>query len=117
MDKLTDERTIKKQSLRFAKFLAINGDLIGYSYTDNKLNLYLRTSYIKKSEVAYPISFYKKIRNILANKEITTVIFDFSTKEMNFILNKTDYIGLDDITYHKFVEFLCIAHVFCLPLK
>ena len=95
---------IEETSLSFAKFLALNGDLIDYEYHENKLSLYLRTSYLQRGDFFNPLGFYKKIKKILHKKNLTCLVIDFNTHEMNFKLSKDDYKGLNEVTFNQLVS-------------
>ena len=101
---LDSTEVIKRNLIYFAKFLSVNGDLIGYSNENRKINLYLRTAFIQKTDILNPIALFIKILHVIKAKDISTITFDLESQEISFKLNKSDYSRLNDITYHQFVE-------------
>lgn len=106
IEKIGNYKEVERKSVKFAEFLGLNGDLIGYKYDANskKLSLFPRTSFVKQGDALNLVGLYRKIKHIVNNENITTMTFDFTSKEMNLKLNKSDYEGLDDITYYQFVQ-------------
>ena len=96
--------TIERKSLLFAKFLSRNGDLIGYQQKNTKLYLYLRSSLMKRTDIYNPIGFFKKFIQIVYLRNLSTITFDFDSKEISFKLAESDYNRLDNLTYYSFVD-------------
>ena len=95
---------IERKLLNYAKFLSVNGDLIGYNKDKNKINFYLRTALIQKIDILNPITLFNKILHIILANNVSTISFDLESKEISFKLSKSDYSRLNDITYHQFVK-------------
>lgn len=95
---------LQNQIVRYARFLAINGDLVGYDYDNFKVELFLRTAFIQRHEIARPIKFLKKFFKVLRKRNLTTVTINLESRELNVKLNEYDYDYLNDVTYHLLVE-------------
>lgn len=104
IDKQGDFALIRNKVEKFAQFLSINGDLIGYDKNDNKLTMYLRTTLIQMFDLEDPFVLFKKIRQIIKKENLTSVTLDLNTWEMNFRLNKYDYDLYGNISYFQLSE-------------
>ena len=115
-DENTNKSFMTEKTVKFGKFLAKKGDLIGYDFTEEsnnqtKVKFYLRTGLLQKLDTNFifnifwnPFKFLKKIYNVLLKKDLTCITFDFTTNEMSFKLNKFDYEIMDNVTYHLLGE-------------
>ncbi len=104
INKIGNDSSIKEKIEKFAQFLSINGDLIGYDIADNKLKMYLRTTLIQRFDFEDPLILFKKIKQIIKKENLTSVNLDLNTWEMNFKLNKHDYDLYNNISYYKLSE-------------
>lgn len=95
---------VERKLLDYAQFLSVNGDLIGYSWKNHKINFYLRTAFMQKIDILNPINLLKKFFQIVNFESVSTITFDLESNEISFKLNKTDYSRLNDITYSQFIE-------------
>ena len=93
-----------KQLEAFAKFLCLQGDLIGYDITDNILQMYLRTTLIQKFRLFDFYAMFKRVRQIIKKDKLTAVSLNLNTLEMSFRLNKYDYEIYGNITYLELSE-------------
>ena len=103
-DIFSENKTKKEIQLlleKFARFMALNGDLIGYDSNEHKIIYYLRSTFIQKTQIFNIFVLYKKFKQILKKQNLTCITVDLDTMEANFKLNREDYNVLGEITYHK----------------
>lgn len=99
-----DNGSLKQQIVMYAKFLSINGDLIGYDIKSTKIDLFLRTAFLQRKEFWSPRKFLKKFFRVISKQNLTTITINLETKELDVKLNEYDYDYLNDVTFHLLAE-------------
>ena len=90
--------------VNYAHFLSQKGDLLAYEIKENKLLLFLRTSFLRRSELTQITLFYKKVFQVIRKKNLSIVTIDLNINQINIKLNKLDYDTLDNVTYTLFAQ-------------
>ena len=82
------------------------GELLAYEIKENKLLLFLRTSFLRRSELTQITLFYKKVFQVIRKKNLSIVTIDLNINQINIKLNKLDYDTLDNVTYTLFAQWM-----------
>ena len=99
-----DQTDLLDELEKYAKFLSKKGDLIGFSIHEKKISLYLRTTFLQRSEITKVSLFLRKFIQVVRKRNLSVITMDVNTKEMSIKLNKLDYNVLDNRTYHLLAE-------------
>lgn len=86
----------------YVRFLANNGELIGWEVDEITAVLYPRVL-MGLSNLPFPYdvrSLYQLLIRVYTKKDLTAVTINFDTEEVSLHINRDDYNELGDVTYH-----------------
>ena len=90
----------------FAKFIAINGDLISFDIQEQMIKLYFRTALIHRNNLLNFFLQFKYLRSIYQKKDLTCITFNLDSMEISFKLNENDYEKLTYVTFNKLANII-----------
>ena len=103
---IEDKNEITLLLHNFTKFFLINGDLIAFDFEDQKIKLFLRTTFLDRRDILKVRSQLKKLIAVVKKDDLTCITIDLESLEINLRLNPFDYKRLENRTYAKVTEYI-----------